>query len=292
MLNAFTVDLEDWAQAVLDPHLPVSERVVENTQRVLDWLARRRVRATFFALGKVCEKFPDLLPGVASAGHEIGSHGYGHELVYSISADEFRRDVRRSVQLIESQTGVRPIGYRAPAFSITRYSLWAGKLLSELGFRYSSSIFPIRHPRYGIPQAPPYPFEWNDCDLTEFPITTYRALGRRWPCVGGGYTRLLPGIALARAIRRANQAGQPAVVYLHPYEFAPRETGWFARHGASARWRRRFTQELWRSRVEPRLTRLAGEFEFGPMCEVLGIDAAPTAEHRCQPHATRAFAVV
>ena len=282
MLNAFTIDLEDWGQAVLDPGLPITQRVVENTERVLDWLRRHGIRATFFVLGKVCERFPDLLPRVAGEGHEIGSHGYGHEPVFQLSGEDFRRDVRRSVQVITSQIGVQPIGYRAPAFSITRYSLWAGQILSEMGFRYSSSIFPIRHRRYGIPEAPPHPYEWPNCDLIEFPITTYTALGRRWPCAGGGYTRLLPGAAMARAIRRVNTAGRPAVGYLHPYEFAPGETRWVAAQGIRARWWGRFTQELWRSRVEPRLTRLVGEFEFGPMCEALRQAGCPAPGAGCR----------
>jgi polysaccharide deacetylase family protein (PEP-CTERM system associated) len=240
---------------------------------VQDWLRRHGICATFFALGKVCEKFPDLLPAVAAEGHEIGSHGYGHELVYRLSGDEFRRDVLRSIRIIESQVGRRPLGYRAPAFSITRYSMWAGQMLSELGFKYSSSVFPIRHRRYGIEAAPPFPHTWRDCELKEFPITTLSVLGRRRPCVGGGYTRLLPAACMAHAIRRANAAGQPAVVYLHPYEFSPRETRWFQNQGVSIRWRRRVTQELWRSRVEPRLSRLAAEFAFAPMSDVLGIRA-------------------
>lgn len=272
MINAFTIDLEDWAQAVIDPTLPITDRVVVNTHRVLDWLRKHHIRATFFALGKVCERFPDLLPAAAGEGHEIATHGYGHELVFNLTPEMFHDDLARSIDLIQAQTGVRPIGYRAPAFSITRESLWAVPVLEELGIRYSSSVFPIRHRRYGIPQAPRFPFRWHECELTEFPITTFRALGKLWPCVGGGYTRLFPASAMQRSIAQVNRAGQPAVIYMHPYEFAPGEVGAFCADGVSVSRRRRWTQELWRSRVLPRLDALAYQFEFGPMREVLELD--------------------
>ena len=150
MLNALTIDLEDWAQSVVDPRLAITSRVVDNVWRLLDLLDGRGVRATFFALGRVCEQFEMLLPRIASAGHEIGSHGYGHELVYRLTPEEFAEDVGRSVGIIQAQTGIIPIGYRAPGFSITRASLWAGPVLARLGFAYDSSIFPIAGGRYGI----------------------------------------------------------------------------------------------------------------------------------------------
>lgn len=282
MLNAMTIDLEDWAQAVLDPALPVSEHVLANTEHVLRFLDRQGVRATFFALGRVCERFPSLLTDIASAGHEIGSHGYGHELVYNLRPPAFEEDVRRSVELIQAQVGRRPAGYRAPAFSITRRSLWAGPILERLGFRYSSSIFPVRKRRYGLPDALRFPHRWAGGQLIEFPLLTLRAAGRNWPAGGGGYTRLLPAPIMAHAIRRMNHEGHPAAIYLHPYELAPGEVSTFMRAGTRVSAARRFTQELWRSRVEPRLSRLMGEFAFGPMGEALaccrldwkGLDAA------------------
>lgn len=285
MLNALTIDLEDWAQSVIDPTLPITDRVVVNTHRVLDWLRRRRIRATFFALGKVCERFPDLLPAVAAEGHEIATHGFGHELVYNLTPEWFRDDVTRSIELIESQIGVQSIGYRAPAFSITHRSRWAVPILEELGIRYSSSVFPIRHRRYGIPDAPRSPFRWHGCDLIEFPITTFRALGRSWPCVGGGYTRLLPVPLMQQAIARTNRSGDPAVVYMHPYEFSPGEVAGFLREGVMVSRRRRWSQELWRARVEPRLSALADTFEFGPMRQVLELDSVPQHEETKQDSA-------
>lgn len=280
VLNAMTIDLEDWAQGALDPRYPVTNRVRVNLDRVLTLLDRHHVRATFFALGKVCEAFPDMLPRIRDAGHEIGSHGYGHELIYHLSPELFAADVHLSIEVIETQTGRRPVGYRAPAFSITKASLWAGPILEEAGFRYSSSIFPIRKRRYGIADSPRFPHRWPALELLEFPITTLRWLGRNWPVCGGGYSRLIPAALMAHAIRRAHREGQPAVVYLHPYELAPGEVAALRREGFRVNWRRRLMQELWRSRVADRLSRLLREFEFAPMGEVLGLlPKSPQAEH-------------
>lgn len=275
MLNAMTIDLEDWGQAVLDPNVPITDHVLENTERVLRLLERHNVRATFFALGKVCERFPNLLPTVASAGHEIASHGYGHELVYNLSPEQFEADVRRSADIIESQIGRRPSGYRAPAFSITRKSLWAGPILARLGFSFSSSIFPIHKRRYGIPDWPTSPLRWPDCSLTEFPLTTLSVLGQRIPVCGGGYMRLFPAALHACAIQRLNRRGYPAIIYMHPYEFAPGEVDAFRRAGFRMSRKRYVMQSLWRSRVEPRLSWLLSRFEFGSVSQALGM-----AEHR------------
>lgn len=269
MLNAITIDLEDWAQSVLDPSLAVTDRVVGNVARVLDLLAAHNLRATFFALGKVCEKFPGLLPAIAEAGHEIGSHGYGHELVYNLTPERFEEDVQRSVDIITAQVGRRPAGYRAPAFSITSNSMWAVPILSKLGFRYSSSVFPIHGRRYGLPDSPRQPFRWPGSTLIEFPLSTVRIGTRNVPMCGGGYTRLLPGPLLASAVRWANAQGQPVVLYVHPYELAAGEVQWFRRQGVPVSWQRRITQELWRSRVPHRLTRLFREFPFGAMEQAL-----------------------
>jgi len=274
--NALTIDLEDWAQAVLDPSLPITDHVVRNVDRLLALLAKHSVRATFFALGKVCERHPGLLPVIQSAGHEVGSHGYGHELVHRLTPRQFEDDVRRSVEIIESQIGQRPAGYRAPAFSITARTRWAGPILAELGFRYSSSIFPVRKKRYGIPDAPRVPHRWPGCSLVEFPLATLRVLGANIPVCGGGHMRLFPGWVHTKAIRRLNAAGHPAVVYLHPYEFAPEEVRDFRQSGLQFSTRRYLMQSLWRNRVPLRLERLLAGFPFAPIQQVL--DArSPTA---------------
>lgn len=284
MLNAMTVDLEDWGQSVLDPRLPVTDRVVGNLDRVLALLDELSVKATFFALGKVCEKFPQLLPAIAKAGHEIASHGYGHELVYRQSPRDFREDLARSIAIIEDQTGQRPAGYRAPAFSITSRCPWAPAILEQLGFRYSSSIFPIPGRRYGLPNAPASPFRWPGCRLMEFPLTTVEMLGRRWPACGGGYTRLLPSPVLEAILRHVNRQGRPAVIYLHPYELAVGEVASFRRDGVPVHWLRHLTQELWRGRVADRLRRLLTAAPFGTISDAL----AETPILRAEPATPRA----
>jgi len=270
LLNALTIDLEDWPQSVLDPKGPITDHVLDNLDRLLPILHRHNTRATFFALGKVCEKFPQLLPRIAAAGHEIASHGYGHELLHLLTPDRFRDDLSRSIDLIDSQTGRRPIGYRAPAFSIIDSTRWAGPILADAGIRYSSSVFPFAGRRYGIPDAPRFPHRWSTCHLTEFPLSTVRRLGRNWPVAGGGYFRLLPSALTFAAIRSLHREGQPAVVYLHPYELAPDEIPRLRREGWRIHWKTRFTQSLFRGRIETRLNRLLERFHFAPMVEVLG----------------------
>ena len=293
VVSAFTVDLEDWAHGLLGGETPVTTRVVGNVERMLTLLERHNVKATFFALGKVCEKFPELLPRVAACGHEVASHGYGHDLIYNMTPESFREDLRRSVDLIGEQTGVAPVGYRAPAFSITRQSLWAGPILAELGFKYSSSIFPISGSRYGIADAPTFPFNWKDwltgtpaggpgaCgkpearspkpDLVEFPMTTLAFAGRRWPVCGGGYLRLLPTCFLKAAIRRAHRQGQPAVVYMHPYELDVSEVCELKRAGWRFGRKTALTQSLFRCFIKRRLADIFQTFTFAPMREVLEV---------------------
>lgn len=272
ILNAMTIDLEDWMQSTLGPDHPITSRVIPNLERFLRLLAKHDVRATFFSLGKVCEKFPILLEMVAEAGHEIASHGYGHELLYDISPERFREDLDRSIEIIERQTGTKPLGYRAPAFSVTRKSWWAGPILAQAGFKYSSSVFPIQGRRYGVPDAPRFPHKWQECDLTEFPLTTAQLLGRNLPVCGGGYFRLLPFPILRRAIRQVNGQGHPVVVYMHPYEMDVYEVADLKRQGYPISRKLQLTQSLFRSRIYPRLERMFEEFRFGPMAEVLNIE--------------------
>ncbi len=279
VVNALTVDLEDWTQSVLDPRLPMTDCILRNTDRMLTLLDRFGVRATFFALGKVCERFPQLVPSIASAGHEIGTHGYGHELVHRMTPEKFREDVERSIAIIESQAGRHPIGYRAPAFSITSGSLWAGPILHDLGIRYSSSIFPIAGRRYGMPRARRFPHRWENCPLIEFPLSTIRRFGRNLPVSGGGYFRLLPGAIVSESIREVNRQGQPVVVYLHPYELAVNEISELKRRGWRIGPKRNIMQSLFRGRMSGRLRRLFGTFRFAPMADVLGLDGG-THVHR------------
>ena len=277
--NALTVDLEDWAQAVLGPDTPLTDRFIANTRRVLALFREQDVRATFFALGKVVERCPDLIREIRDEGHEIGSHGYGHELLFTIDPDRFRADVQRSIDLIERVVGHRPIGYRAPGFSIVRQTLWAGPILAELGFQYSSSIFPFAGRRYGIPGSPRGPYRWPDCDLWELPLPVAKIAGRYRPAAGGGYTRLLPLPVLRHLLGRVNRAGLPAVLYLHPHELDPQEIRALRKQGWPIGRKVGFTQSLFRSRVADRLRGLLSHFQFGPAADVLGLTYPPAGRH-------------
>ena len=269
--NVLTIDLEDWPIAVLGPHHEITDRVVENTQRYLEILARHDVRATFFVLTKVAARFPDLIRTVHAAGHEIASHGHGHELLTDIDPRQFEADVKTSIEILRDIVGVRPIGYRAPAFSIVESTRWAGPILADLGFRYDSSIFPIRHRRYGIPGAPRRIHQWTNCRLIECPPATLSILGKHLPVAGGGYFRLLPGPLARAAIRRLNGDGLPAILYLHPYELDTRGIGAHKRDGLAVGPVRHLTQSLFRGRMEARLHRLLSDAPFVPMRELLGL---------------------
>jgi len=267
--DVLTIDLEDWPVAVLGPGHEVTDRVVDNTRRLLQILQWHGVKATFFVLTCVAERFPELIREVHAAGHEIASHGHSHKRVKDMSPEEFRADVRHSVEILSDVVGERPIGYRAPAFSIVRSTRWAGPILSGLGFKYSSSVFPIRHPRYGIPDAPRWIHRWKECPLLECPPATVRVLGRNWPVAGGGYFRLLPGRIARRAVSRIRNEGHPAILYLHPYELDVGGVGAHAAAGLRVPLRLRVTQGLFRSRMEDRLHRLLERFHFTRLCDLL-----------------------
>lgn len=267
--DVLTIDLEDWPVAVLGPDQPVTERVVDATRRVLQILQWHGVKATFFVLTCVAERFPELIREAHAAGHEIASHGHSHTLLTAMRPEEFRQDVRRSIDILEEIVGERPIGYRAPAFSIVASTRWAGPILADLGFKYSSSIFPIRHPRYGIPHAPRRIHRWDDCPLIECPPATVRFLGCNLPVAGGGYFRLLPGLLARAALSAARRGGHPAILYLHPYELDVGGVREHALSGVRIPIGKRITQGLFRSRMEVRLHRLLERFQFTRLCDLL-----------------------
>jgi polysaccharide deacetylase family protein (PEP-CTERM system associated) len=218
--------VEDWPQSTWDRSLPVTARGRDNAARLLDRLAAHRVRATMFVLGKFAEAFPDIVRRMAKDGHEVASHGHGHVEIFTQSREEFREDLRRSKHLLEDLTGSPVLGFRAPDFSITRRSLWALDVLAEEGFTYDSSIFPIRHGRYGIEHWPVHPVTVglpSGSRIIELPNATITLFGRRLPVGGGGYHRLLPFPLIAGAIRRTFSLGLPFMAYCHPYEFDTRE---------------------------------------------------------------------
>jgi polysaccharide deacetylase family protein (PEP-CTERM system associated) len=227
MLNALTVDVEDYFHVEAFKSVVRREdwdccepRVVASTLKILDVLARSGVRATFFVLGWVAERSPELVKEIHAAGHEVGSHGYAHQAIFEQTPREFADDVRRSLDAIEGVTGEKVLGYRAPTFSITRRSLWAIDILKSLGFAYDSSVFPIVHDIYGIPDAPRRPYQIAD-GLWEFPMTTVRLFRTNLPVGGGAYLRLFPYWFTRLGIRRVNAAGNPAIVYVHPWEVDP-----------------------------------------------------------------------
>ena len=271
--NALTVDVEDYFQVSAfaksidrrdwDKH-PL--RVENNTRRLLDLFDEHQVKATFFVLGWVADRSKDLVKEIAARGHEVASHGYSHQLVYNQTPDVFREETLRSKQLLEDIVQMPVRGYRAASYSITERSLWALDILAEAGFEYDSSIFPVRHDRYGIPGAPDSPHRLETPkghSLVEFPLSTAKLLKYRLPIAGGGYFRLYP-YALSRAgLQQINRRQQPFIFYLHPWEIDPEQP----RIAASGFSRFRHYNNL--DKCESRLRRLMADFQFGTAWDVL-----------------------
>jgi polysaccharide deacetylase family protein (PEP-CTERM system associated) len=268
-----SVDVEDYFQvSAFDRVVPRSSwndmesRVCRNTERLLDIFDEHRVRATFFILGWVADRHPQLVRAVAIRGHEIASHGYGHRLIYEQTHEAFRQDVRRAKALLEDLSGSAVAGYRAPSYSITKRSLWALDILMEEGYQYDASIFPIRHDRYGIPDSPRhmYPVERQHGVLTEVPASTVRLGFVNLPIAGGGYFRILPYAWTRWGISRLNRLErQPAVFYLHPWEIDPDQP----RMPAGMLGRFRHYRNL--HKTERRLRMLLREFRFAPVQRVI-----------------------
>jgi polysaccharide deacetylase family protein (PEP-CTERM system associated) len=273
IINAMTVDVEDYfhvsafASVVSASDWPSYEsRVERNTDRLLAIFEGAGVRATFFVLGWVAERFPSVVQRIHRAGHELASHGYDHGLVYNKTQDGFRSDLRRARTAIEQAAGVAVHGYRAPSFSITDSSLWALDVLVSEGYAFDSSIYPIHHDCYGIPRWPRHihTVQREGQSLWELPGSTVRHLGTNLPIGGGGYFRLLPYWWTRRGIRSLNEVEQrPAIFYLHPWEIDPEQP----RLNASALSRHRHYRNL--DKTEARLKRLLSEFAFGTVSDVL-----------------------
>ena len=228
MKNALTIDIEDWHHNMVHESASwgaYEDRIVGSTERVLRLLDETGTRATFFVLGYVADHHPELVARIHAEGHEVSSHGYGHEFVYNLTPEQFRSDLERTNEAIQRATGERPLGYRAPFFSITKRSLWALDILYELGFRYDSSIYPVLNHRYGIPDAQRFPHSAStsgDGTLLELPLSTVR-LGLNLPAGGGVYFRFLPYRLIKLAVKRVNREGQPAILYFHPWEMDPEQ---------------------------------------------------------------------
>lgn len=272
--NAFSIDVEDYFQvAALSSANPRESwpsreyRVERNTHRILGLLDNRGVRGTFFVLGWVAERSPGLVKTIAGAGHEVACHGFSHQLIYRQTPEEFRQETTRAKRYLEDVIGQPVLGYRAASFSITRDSLWALDVLLDLGFTYDSSIFPIRHDRYGIPGASPEPGPVtapSQRSLVEFPMSAARFFGLQVPVSGGGYFRILPYWVTRAGLRQINErSGRPFTFYLHPWEVDPEQP----RFRVSALSRFRHYTNL--HRCADRLTRVLGDFAFAPMRDVL-----------------------
>ena len=271
IVNAMSVDVEDYFQVAAFercirredwPRWPA--RVDGNTRRVLALLARHDVHATFFVLGWVAERFPQLVRDIHAAGHEVASHGFGHERITTMQRGAFRDGIVRTKHLLEDLTGGAVRGYRAPSYSIGPATLWAHDELRAAGYAYSSSIVPIRHDLYGMPAAPRFPFIAAHSGLLEIPVTTVRRFGRNRPCGGGGFFRLLPYALFRNGLRRVNTVdGRAGVFYFHPWEIDPAQP---RVPGAPLKSRVRHYLNL--ARTEPRLERVLGDFRFERMDRV------------------------
>ncbi len=283
--HAMSVDVEDWfqvqafARTIPRGEWETLERRVEGaTHRILDGFAQARVRATFFTLGWVAERHPALIRRIVAEGHELASHGHGHELVREIGEAAFREDIRRAKGLLEDAGGAAVIGYRAPTFSIGRDTPWAHRVLAEEGHRYSSSVFPVSHDNYGDPDAPRGPHRPDPAGVVEIPMTTLRLAGRNLPCAGGGWFRLTPYPVFREGLRRATGAqgwgqGQRGVFYFHPWEVDPDQPR------VAAPRLSRFRHYVNLRSMMPRVERLLRDFRWGRMDEVFAdaIGAAPSA---------------
>jgi len=272
-VNALTVDVEDYFQVSAFAHIapPASwhrfeSRVCANTEAVLELFDRFNVRGTFFVLGWIAERFPSLVRTIADAGHEVASHGYCHRLVYDLSVEEFREDLRRARAALESASGQPVLGYRAPSFSITRASEWAFDVLIEEGYAYDASVFPIRHDRYGVPDSPRHPYLVTrpGGTLWEMPASTVRMCGMNLPIAGGGYFRLFPFWWTRHGIARLNRREQRgAIFYVHPWELDP------AQPVLPVPLVKRLRHYGNLAKTKDRLQRLLAEFPFAPIVSLL-----------------------
>ena len=280
LVNALTIDVEDYFQvSAFAPHIRRSEwntrecRIERNVGRILEMLAVQNTKATFFTLGWIAERYPQLVRQIVEQGHELASHGYGHERASDLTEVAFFADIHRAKVILEDLGGAEVKGYRAPSFSIGTGNLWAFDTLARAGYRYSSSVYPIRHDHYGMPDSPRFAYQVRP-GLLEIPVTTLRALGRNLPSSGGGYFRLLP-YALSRwMLKRVNSLDrQSGIFYFHPWEIdvaQPRV------EGISSKTRFRHYVNI--SRMETRLAQLLRDFKWGRMDEVFGRNIAGGAD--------------
>ena len=264
VVNALTIDVEDYFQvSAFAPHIPRTQwdsipcRIEGNIDRILELLAASDSRATFFTLGWIAERYPSVIRRIADAGHEVASHGYEHFRATEQATGTFLADIRLAKAILEDISGAPVQGYRAPSFSIGPANPWAFDCIAQAGYRYSSSIYPIRHDHYGVPDAPRFPHEVRE-GLLEVPVATVRMLRKNWPAGGGGYFRLLPYSLSRWSLRRVNAVdGKPAMFYFHPWELDPDQP-----RVPGLRAVTRFRHYVNLGRTAPRLQRLLADFKW------------------------------
>ncbi len=279
IVNALTVDVEDYFQvSAMAPYIDrgtwdtIECRVENNVDRMLASFEAHGARATFFTLGWIAERHPALIRRIVAAGHELASHGFGHQRASDLSPAEFADDITRAKALLEDIGGVAVRGYRAPSFSIDKRNLWAFDSLRDAGYVYSSSVYPVQHDHYGMPDAPRFPYS-STPGLTEIPISTVRVGKRNVPIGGGGYFRLLPYAASRYAIARFNrEEGRPAIFYIHPWEIDPQQP-----RVAGVDAKSRFRHYVSLHRTEGRLERLLADFRWDRVDRVFDVEARPAA---------------
>ncbi|MES2675320.1 MAG: XrtA system polysaccharide deacetylase [Pseudomonadota bacterium] len=274
--HAMTVDVEDYFHvAAFNKAINPADwdkwptRVEANTHKLLQLFTDKNIKITFFILGWVAERYPELVKTIRAQGHEIASHGFSHQLIYNQTPEVFRAETAKSKQILEDLGQAPVIGYRAASYSITRKSLWALDTLAELGFTWDSSIFPTRHDNYGIPGSPEEPYRIvtnSGAMLTEFPLTTARVFGQSVPAAGGGYFRQYP-YALSRWLfdRASLNQTKPQIFYLHPWEIDPGQP-----RVPNASWFSNFRHYTNLKRCFPRLEHMIDDFQFGTISESLG----------------------
>lgn len=268
MRNFLSIDVEEHFQVSAFEDVICStdwgaheSRVVSNTKILLDLLDKHNTKATFFIVGWVGERYPELVLEIRDRGHEIGCHSYMHKKVYDLTPDQFRQDTYKAKMILEKVLGDRVVGYRAPSYSITSKSLWALDILAELGFEYDSSIFPVYHDNYGIPDAPRFKYHHNKQDLVEYPISTVKIFNYNIPVAGGGYFRLFPYWLTKKFLNRINtREKQPFMFYLHPWEVDPGQP-----RVKNSKYLSKFRHYNNLDKTLGRLSRLLVDFKFGPI---------------------------
>jgi polysaccharide deacetylase family protein (PEP-CTERM system associated) len=269
--NAITVDVEDYFQVSAFENSidrndwdSLEHRIVQNMNKTFEIFSRNSVKATFFVLGWIAERYPEIVKKIIENGHELASHGYGHQRVSDLTPVQFSEDIRRAKAILEDLSGQEVVGYRAPSYSIGEKNIWALQVLAEAGYQYSSSIYPIKHDHYGFPQAPRFAFREEKTGIIEIPISTLKINSRLFPAGGGGFFRFYPYFLSKWAIKKINQDdNEPVIFYFHPWELdanQPRQKNISIKS--------RFRHYLNLSSTETRLDRLLVDFDWGRVNDI------------------------